>query len=124
MHSPLATLTLFAMLVQQPAGRAVTLHLPRALRAGESATLEVTLGVVSRSAQIEVTTPSGRHLGTISPYGIRAGAPAGTYTVPIPADAISGRRVCLLLTMHANGKSRAPTKKEVTRVGVGITSGE
>jgi hypothetical protein len=121
MHSPLATLTLFAMLVQQPAGRAVTLHLPRALRAGESATLEVTLGVVPRSAQIEVTTRTGRHLGTISPYGIRAGAAAGTYTVPIPADAITGRRVCVVLTLHANGKSRAPAKNEVKKVSVGIT---
>jgi hypothetical protein len=112
----LAALTLFALLAQRPASRAVTLVLPHALREDETATLLVTVGAIPRGATIDVTTPAGRLLGTISPYGIRAGRAAGTYTVPLPADAISGRRVSLLLSLHAHGEQRAPTEKEVKGV--------
>ena len=111
MRAPLAALTL-------------CLVLPHALREGESAWLRVTVGVIQRGAEIEITTPSGRSLGTISPYGIRPGREAGTYTVPLPADAISGRRVPLLLSLRANGKQRAPTAKEVKRVRVEVRAGK
>jgi hypothetical protein len=124
MHVPLAALALFSVLAQHPAGRTVTLTLPHALRAGETATLVVTIGVIPHGAEIEVTTTSGRIVGTISPYGIRAGREAGTYTVPLPAEAISGRRVCVLLSIRANGKERAPTTKEVTRVRVSVRSAD
>lgn len=122
MPVPLAALALYAILAQQPAGRTVTLALPHALRAGETATLVVTIGVIPHGAEIEVTTTSGRLLGTISPYGIGTGREAGTYAVPLPAEAISGRRVCVLLSLDWNGKKRAPTMKEVTRVRVSIRS--
>ena len=52
--------------------------------------------------------------------GIRAGHESGTYTVPLPAGAISGKRVCLLVSLRANGAARAPTTKEVKRVRVAI----
>ena len=116
MHSPLAAVALFAVLSQPPTGRAVTLVLPHALRAGESASLVVTVGVIPRGAEIEITTTSGRLVGVISPYGIRAGREAGTYTVPLAAEAINGRRVCLRLSLNANRTQRAPTTKEVKRV--------
>lgn len=117
MRALLAALVLFS--VGAPF-RTVNLVLPRALRAGESATLLVSVGVIPRSGEIEITTKSGKLLGVISPYGIRAGHESGTYTVPLPADAIDGRRVCLRVSLRANGKVRAPTMKEVKRVRVEI----
>jgi len=121
MHAPLAALALFLAVAQHSTGRAVTLQLPHALRPGETATLLVSLGVIPKGARIEVTTPSGRILGTISPYGIRAGRESGTYTVPIPSDAIIGRRVCVTLSLAFGDTHRAPTEKEVKGVRVGIT---
>jgi len=114
----LVALALLSTLAQPPTARSVTLTLPHALREGEVAFLAVTVGVIPRGAEIEITTPTGRPLGTISPHGIRPGHEAGTYTVPLPANAISGRRVTVLLSLSANGKRRVPTKKEVKRVRV------
>jgi hypothetical protein len=116
-----AAFALFSLLAQSPAARTVTLTLPRALRAGETATLVVSVGVIPKGARIEITTPSGRSLGTISPHGIRPGREAGTYTVPLPAEAVSGRRVCVLLSLAFADTRRAPTEKEVSRVRVKIT---
>jgi len=115
----LVALALLSTLAQPPTARSVTLTLPHALREGEVAFLSVTVGVIPRGAEIEITTPAGRPLGTISPHGIRPGHEAGTYTIPLPANAISGRRVTVLLSLSANGKKRVPTKREVKRVGVG-----
>jgi hypothetical protein len=97
---------------------AVTLTLPHVPRAGETASLDVTLGVIPRGAEIDVTTPSGRSLGTISPYGIRSGEEAGTYSVPVPRDAINGKCVPLLLNLVFNGETRTPTKREVKKLRV------
>ena len=116
----LAALTLLFAVAQPPAGRTVTLALPHALREGESAVLLVTAGRLPRGARIEIATTSGRFLGEISPFGIRAGHEAGTYTVPIPADAMTGKRLCLLLSLDFEGKQRAPTAKEVKKVRVKI----
>jgi hypothetical protein len=119
MLSLLVAVALCSLPAQHPAGRAVTLVLPHDLRAGETASLVVTVGAIGHG-EISITTTSGRVVGVISPYGIRAGREAGTYTIPVPAEAISRRRVCLLLTISANGKERAPTTKEVPRVRVSI----
>lgn len=118
----LVALVLLSTLAQPPTARSVTLTLPHALREGETAFLSVTVGVIQRGAEIEITAVTGRPLGTISPYGIRPGNEAGTYTVPLPADAISGRRVTVLLSLRANGKHRPPTKKEVKRVRAAVMS--
>jgi hypothetical protein len=120
MHAPLAAFTLFALLAQRPPCREVSLVLPHELREGESAVLLVSVGVIPRGARIAVTTPSGRLLGTVSPYGIPAGREAGTYTVPLPAEAISGRRVAVRLSLDWNRKQRAPTETEVKDVRVTI----
>jgi len=123
MHSPLAAVALFSVLAHHAAGRAVTLVLPHELRAGETASLVVSVGAIQHG-EISITTTSGRLVGVISPYGIRAGREAGTYTVPLPAEAISRTRVCLLLSISANGKERAPTAKEVTRLRVTIRAAD
>jgi hypothetical protein len=123
MHTLFAALTLFSLLAHEASGRTVNLALPHALREGETAWLLVTVGVIPRGAEIEITSPSGRLLGVISPYGIRSGSAAGTYTVPLPADAISGRRLWLRLMLDLSGKQRPPTAREVKKVQVKIREG-
>lgn len=94
----------------------IVLTLPRALRAGETAFVEVQVGPIGRR-EIDVATASGRPLGTISPFGVRAGQDAGTYTLPLPADAIAGGRVVLRLTIsQPGGAPRPPTADEVRSV--------
>ncbi len=123
MQAPLAALALFALLAQATytvPGRVVTLALPHALREGETAWLEVKIGVIERGAEIEITTTTGQSLGVISPFGIRSGRQAGTYTVPVPADAISDNRVSLRVLLNQGGHARAPTAKEVKSIRVRI----
>lgn len=119
------TLLSFALLAQAaaaPPGRVVSLPLPRATGAGEVMWVEVKVGVIERGAEIEVATKEGKSLGVISPYGIRAGAPAGTYTIPVPPDAASDGRVRLRLTLNRYGRAkRAPTAKEVKGIRLRIT---
>jgi len=93
--------------------REVTLVLPRALRKDETAWLLVKVGVIGHN-QIQLMTQDGRPLGTISQFGIRSGKSAGTYTVPVPAEALSNGRLALRLSVIQSGRaSRAPTAKEV-----------
>lgn len=120
MRAPLTALAFVIFLAQYThgeAGRDVTLTLPHALRVGEAAWLEIDVGPLARGDEIDITTTSGRSLGTISPYGIRSGQAAGTYTVPLPADAIAGDRVSLRLTLG----QRAPTLDEVKSVRLKIS---
>ena len=122
MFVPLAALMLSATLAQPPAGRTVNLVLPQELREDEIAWLVVTLGAMPRGAGIRITTPAGRPLGVISAYGIRPGQESGTYSVPLPPYAISGRRVSLRVAIEYNGKLRAPTKKEVKKVQLKVSA--
>lgn len=119
-----ATLLSFALFVQTAGatGRVVNLVLPRSLNENESVAVELKLGVLERGDQIRVETSSGKLLGVISPYGIRSGNEAGTYTVPVPSDEISNNRVSLRITLdqHSRGK-RAPTTKELRSVRLRIT---
>jgi hypothetical protein len=93
--------------------REMTLVLPHALRKGETAWLLVNVGAIGRD-QVQLTTQDGRPLGTISQFGIRSGKPAGTYTVPVPAEALSNGRLALRLSVMQSGRApRAPTTKEV-----------
>lgn len=116
----LVALILCSAVAQPSAHRAMTLTLAHEPRADERVTLVVTVGVIPRGARIVVTTPTGRLLGTISPYGIRAGREAGTYTVPVPVDALSGRCLSVRLSLELAGKHSAPTKKQVKRVRVQV----
>ena len=100
----------------------MNLVLPRSLNEGEGVAAELTLGVIERGAVIQVETVSGKKLGTISPYGIRAGNEAGTYTVPVPADEISNNCVSLRITLyHHNRGKRAPTSEELRDIKLTIT---
>ena len=124
MHTLLAALISFALLVQTAGapGRVVNLVLPRSLDENESVVVELKLGVLARGAEIQVETTSGRMLGVISPYGIRSGNEAGTYTVPVPLEAISNQRLSLRIILSHNHNKRAPTTKEVRSVRLQITS--
>jgi len=124
MHTLLATLISFALLVQSAGapGRVVTLVLPRDLNTDEAAAVEVKVGVIARGAQIRIETTSGKLLGVISPYGVRSGDEAGTYPIPVPPEAISNKRVSLRITLSYNRSKRAPTAQEVRNVQLKITS--
>ena len=118
MFAPLAAMVLSATLAQPPTGRTVNLVLPQELREDEIVWLVVTLGTVPAGAGIRITTPAGRPAGVISGYGLRAGQ---EISVPLPAHAVSGRRVSLLLSLEIHDKLRAPTKKEVTKVRLKVS---
>ena len=96
-----------------------TLTLPQPLQSGDTAFIEVTLGVIGPGQEIEITTSGGRTLGVISPHAIRAGNAAGTYTLPLPADAICHGRVAITLRVtRSDAKARMPTADEVRGVRV------
>jgi hypothetical protein len=120
----LAAFVCFALFMQYAdatEGRDVDLILPRALKIDEIVLVEVQLGLLPSGREIEVTTASGRQLGVISPYGVRAGQEAGTFTLPIPSDAFVNRHVVVRLLLKQNGnRQRAPTADEVKSVRVKI----
>jgi hypothetical protein len=101
----------------------LTLALPHPLGADETAGIEVHLGPIARGRVVTVTTASGQSLGTVSPFGTRVGEDAGTYTLPVPADAIRDGRVAIRITItQAGGPPRPPTAQEVPSVRL-ITGG-
>jgi hypothetical protein len=101
----------------------LTLALPHPLRDGETAGIEVHLGPIARGRFVTVTTASGEPLGTISPFGTRVGEDAGTYTLPVPADAIRNGRVAIRLSIsRAGSPPRPPTEQELPSVRL-ITGG-
>jgi hypothetical protein len=101
---------------QQPQSgdaREITLTLPHALRKGETAWLMVEVGSIDAS-QIQLTTRDGHPLGTISPYGVRSGQAAGTYTVPVPPEDLIDGKIALRLSVIQSGQAqRAPNTAEV-----------
>ncbi len=115
-----AMLALLAPAAASMPGRIVTLSVPHALRSGGTAWIAVKVGAIGH-AEIELTTVDGRPLGVISPYGVRPGSEAGTYTVPLPADAIAHGKVRIRLTLDQFGHAeRAPTLQEVEDVRLRI----
>jgi hypothetical protein len=116
-----ALLALLAQIANAASVSDMTLVLPRPLRAGETAWIEVQVGPISRGQEIDVTTASGRELGVISPFGGRVGQDAGTYTLPVPADAIRDGRLPVRLTITQFGAPpRAPTEQEVRSVKLNV----
>jgi len=122
-----AAFVCLSFLAQQAYGaewREVELILPRALETGETVLVEVQLGTLPRGMEIEVSTASGRELGMISPYGIRTGNAAGTYTLPIPPDVFTKGRATIRLSINQPDRTRrAPTEDEVKSVRVKIAGG-
>jgi len=94
----------------------MTLKLTHALEKGETAWLLVKVGAIGRQ-QVQITTQDGRPLGTISPFGVRSGQAAGTYTIPVAPDAFDHRRLALRVSMLQSGRAqRAPTTDEVKSI--------
>jgi hypothetical protein len=119
MRRAAAALALLMLLTQnaEARGKAMTLVLPHPLRAGESAWIEVHVGPIQHGRQIDVTTASGEQLGLISPYGVRPGNDAGTYTLPVPPDKIRDGRISIRLTIsQSGGPPRAANADEVRSV--------
>ena len=117
-HVALAVL-LWGELAAAGAGRKVTLSLPHPLAHGETVWLNVGVGAIGHK-QLHVTTADGRELGTISAYGPKAGSTGGTYTLPVPADAISGDHLTILLTIIEGKTEHAATEREVINIRVSI----
>ncbi|WP_316164669.1 MULTISPECIES: hypothetical protein [unclassified Bradyrhizobium] len=93
--------------------RAVDLVVPRPLDESKAPVVEISLGALGRGQEVTVTTASGMPLGTISPFGLRTGAEAGTYALPVPKEAIKSGRLSIRLSISQPGGSRAPTPQEV-----------
>ncbi len=126
MNSTAAVIAL-AMLFAQCGGAAaqdMTLTLPQPFDAGDSAYIEVQVGVIGPGHEIEVKAADGRVLGVISPHGIRAGRAAGVYTLPLPADAICTARVGItLMITRSDAAARVPDVDEVRGVRVVVNDG-
>ncbi|ATB43333.1 hypothetical protein CYFUS_008813 [Cystobacter fuscus] len=126
MGSSLVALALLSLLALPACASAasgeVVLALPRPLKAGEAATVVVEVGVLQRGHEIVVTTSSGQLIGTISPFGIRPGQAAGSYALPVPAEAVKDGKLSLRLRLTGTGgPPRAPTAQEVKSLKLSIT---
>ena len=119
-HAALAVL-LWGELAAAAAGRKVTLSLPHPLARGETVWLIVGVGAIGHK-QLHVTTADGRELGTITAYGPKAGSTGGTYTLPVPADAIAEDHLTILLNIIEGETEHAATEHEVIGVRVSIRS--
>lgn len=98
-----------------------TLILPHPLRQGEAVVLAVTVGRISRGQTVEIATTDGRLIGTAAPFGPQRGQGAGTFTIPVPADAVRDGRLALRLrvTTH-DAPPRPPTAEEVPELRLSI----
>lgn len=91
-----------------------TLTLPHALGPGAIAWLEVRVGPLSPGQRVRVTTPAGELLGAISPFGRAQRQSSGVYSLPIPASAIHGNSLSVVVTItESDNPPRAPTSMEV-----------
>lgn len=119
MHALATALAVLSLLAQQGTvalGHTETLRLPHTLRAGEAAFVILRLGAIGPGQQVEVTTASGRELGTISPHGMKIGQAAGSYVLPVPRDAILHDRIAVRIVLTGAGVPRAPDEQELRSV--------
>lgn len=101
----------------------VVLSLPRSLRTGDALTLEITVGPLRRQ-RLTVSTAGGRFLGSIAPFGVAANRSSGTYTIPVPVDAVQDGRLVLRLIITDGSGERKPTTDEVTAIRLVAPPGE
>src|SRR5258708_32106997 len=71
-------------------GRTMTLALPHPLRAGETAWLEVRLGVLERGVEVEIATAAGQALGGISALATPSRRPGWPIHLPRAAPRYQG----------------------------------
>ncbi len=91
----------------------VELQTEAAVRADAALQIQVTTGPLPRGARVSLSTEDGRILGAVTPFP--QGASESRATVPVPAEAVAGRR--LRLHLQVTGPSfapRAPARGEVT----------
>ena len=99
--------------------RVFELAIPRPASPQQSAYLSVEVGVIAKGTEIDITTPSGMLIGTVSPFAIRPGQPAGTYVFPLSPDTIqNGRIIVQLAVRRAGAPTHAPAADEVPKVTV------
>jgi hypothetical protein len=126
MRPQLATLAFIVFLVlvaHAEEGETVTLTLPHRLQPGETAWIELSIGSLARGAELDISTTAGQFLGAISPFGIRSGQQAGTYTVPVPNDVLENSHVSVRLWIVQDDRPpRPPTATEVKSVRLKISA--
>jgi len=95
-----------------------SLPLPRLPGADERVLIEVRLGRFNAGQELVLRGADGRLIGSVSPHGIRHRAASGSYSVPVPDDALTGARRKSMLRVslrveRAGAASRAPRAEEV-----------
>ncbi|NEP13866.1 MAG: hypothetical protein F6K14_27435 [Symploca sp. SIO2C1] len=92
----------------------ITLALPRTPAHDEAVRVVISAGILPRGASIVVRTLDGKIAGSVSPFGIRPGQPAGRYTIPLPKTALKEGKVSLVLELHRQyaEEVRAPSTEE------------
>ena len=84
--------------------------------------LQVEVGPLAKGDEVSVTTADGHDLGTISPYGIRSGQAAGTYSIPVPSSLLRRDGLHLRLRiLRAGSAPRVPTPTEIIGVRLQAT---
>lgn len=100
-----------------PEGSGVTL--PRLPAAEERLLIEVDVGVLGPGEELVLRTANGELVGTVSPHGIRAGHPAGTYVVPVPpaiaATHIVNHRLPVQILVERAGAAVRPARDNEVR---------
>ena len=93
----------------------LTLPLPRQPAANEMLVIKIWVGAIGRDTKIVVRAADQKVAGTITPFGIRPGQKAGMHTIPVPAKAVSDKKVSLRLEVLEKGAktARAPTRREI-----------
>jgi hypothetical protein len=93
------------------------LQLPRPPNPHEAVWLKIRSGNLPRGAEIIVTAPDGKLLGSASPYGLSSGQAAASYTIPLPKGAITDGRVQVRIVVAQPGKAAHPSNaREVESV--------
>jgi propanediol utilization protein len=118
-RAALLSLALLAQAAQGASGGAAasrTVTLTPSGAPSRIAFLVVTLGALPSGGEVEITGTDGKMLGSLSPYALRAGTEAGTYTVPLPAEAVHNGQVTVHLSLRDGDATRAPTADEVKAV--------
>jgi hypothetical protein len=99
--------------------RAIQLTVPPAPSSQAGMYLSMQVEAIPRGAEIQVTTPSGEWIGTVSPFAIHAGRQAGTYVFPLNAGMAQNGHVTVELSVTYPGTAaRPPTLDEVPKVGI------
>ena len=95
--------------------REVTLTLPRTPAHDEAVRLIISAGVLPHGSSIIVRTMDGEIAGVVSPFGIRPGQPAGSYTIALPNTALKDGKVSVKLEVKQEGieEVRPPNEQEL-----------